>query len=143
MNKCTEAGGIFKFYVADWFGLMNDKMGGDLKKIQARPIRLEASDAAIFELLTGLKHFEHESNLIELHRGREVCSGEQDSKDARTGAYADAANDTGEDSRTEAWNAALSYALRCAAHISQAAHPPPALSPAPRDFCTKLSFIFF
>ena len=35
VNKCTEAGGIFKFYVADWFGLMNDKMGGDLKKIQA------------------------------------------------------------------------------------------------------------
>ncbi|CAE7728364.1 unnamed protein product [Symbiodinium sp. CCMP2592] len=34
VNKCTEAGGIFKFYVADWFGLMNDKMGGDLKKIQ-------------------------------------------------------------------------------------------------------------
>lgn len=36
MNKCTEAGGIFKFYVADWFALMNDKMGGDMKKIKAR-----------------------------------------------------------------------------------------------------------
>ncbi|CAK9047910.1 unnamed protein product [Durusdinium trenchii] len=34
VNKCTEAGGIFKFYVADWFALMNDKMGGDLKKIK-------------------------------------------------------------------------------------------------------------
>ena len=36
VNKCTEAGGIFKFYVADWFALMNDKMGGDMKKIKAR-----------------------------------------------------------------------------------------------------------
>ena len=35
VNKCTEAGGLFKFWIADWFGLMNDKMGGDLKKIQA------------------------------------------------------------------------------------------------------------
>ena len=51
MNKCTEAGGIFKFYVADWFGLMNDKMGGDLKKIQARPLRPEASDTAIFDVV--------------------------------------------------------------------------------------------
>ncbi|CAJ1373071.1 unnamed protein product [Effrenium voratum] len=34
VNKCTEAGGIFKFYVADWFALMNDKMGGDMKKIK-------------------------------------------------------------------------------------------------------------
>ncbi|CAD7926463.1 unnamed protein product [Amoebophrya sp. A25] len=34
VNKCTEAGGIFKFWVADWFGLMNNKMGGDLEKIQ-------------------------------------------------------------------------------------------------------------
>eukprot|EP00928_Gymnodinium_smaydae_P023456 TRINITY_DN19356_c0_g1_i1.p1 TRINITY_DN19356_c0_g1~~TRINITY_DN19356_c0_g1_i1.p1 ORF type:complete len:879 (+),score=155.44 TRINITY_DN19356_c0_g1_i1:139-2775(+) len=34
VNKCTEAGGTFKFWVADWFGLMNDKMGGDLEKIK-------------------------------------------------------------------------------------------------------------
>lgn len=34
VNKCTEAGGTFKFYVADWFALMNDKMGGDMKKIK-------------------------------------------------------------------------------------------------------------
>eukprot|EP00931_Biecheleriopsis_adriatica_P116452 TRINITY_DN92093_c0_g1_i1.p1 TRINITY_DN92093_c0_g1~~TRINITY_DN92093_c0_g1_i1.p1 ORF type:complete len:770 (-),score=229.31 TRINITY_DN92093_c0_g1_i1:65-2374(-) len=34
VNKCTEAGGTFKFWVADWFGLMNDKMGGDLEKIR-------------------------------------------------------------------------------------------------------------
>lgn len=34
VNKCTEAGGTFKFWVADWFALMNDKMGGDLEKIK-------------------------------------------------------------------------------------------------------------
>ena len=34
VNKCTRAGGTFVFWVADWFALMNDKMGGDLAKIQ-------------------------------------------------------------------------------------------------------------
>ncbi|KAK3271059.1 hypothetical protein CYMTET_20572 [Cymbomonas tetramitiformis] len=34
VNKCTRAGGIFIFWVADWFALMNDKMGGDLDKIK-------------------------------------------------------------------------------------------------------------
>ena len=34
VNKCTEAGGTFVFWVADWFALMNDKMGGDLAKIK-------------------------------------------------------------------------------------------------------------
>lgn len=34
VNKCTEAGGTFIFWVADWFALMNDKMGGDLDKIK-------------------------------------------------------------------------------------------------------------
>lgn len=34
VNKCTNAGGIFVFWVADWFALMNDKMGGDLEKIK-------------------------------------------------------------------------------------------------------------
>ena len=34
VNKCTAAGGTFIFWVADWFGLMNDKMGGDLTKIR-------------------------------------------------------------------------------------------------------------
>ncbi|CAL1142631.1 unnamed protein product [Cladocopium goreaui] len=28
VNKCTKAGGQFIFWVADWFALMNDKMGG-------------------------------------------------------------------------------------------------------------------
>jgi hypothetical protein len=27
VNKCTRAGGTFIFWVADWFALMNDKMG--------------------------------------------------------------------------------------------------------------------
>ncbi|CAE8608072.1 unnamed protein product [Polarella glacialis] len=34
VNKCTKAGGTFVFWVADWFALMNDKMGGDLDKIK-------------------------------------------------------------------------------------------------------------
>ena len=31
---CGSAGGTFIFWVADWFALMNDKMGGDLEKIK-------------------------------------------------------------------------------------------------------------
>lgn len=34
VNKLVDSGCIFIFWVADWFGLMNNKMGGDLKKIQ-------------------------------------------------------------------------------------------------------------
>lgn len=36
VNKCTAAGtnATFVFWVADWFALMNDKMGGDLEKIR-------------------------------------------------------------------------------------------------------------
>ena len=36
VNKCTYPGtnSTFVFWVADWFALMNDKMGGDLQKIK-------------------------------------------------------------------------------------------------------------
>ena len=34
VNKLTAAGCTFKFWVADWFAQLNNKMGGDLKKIQ-------------------------------------------------------------------------------------------------------------
>lgn len=34
VNKLTRAGIKFKFWVADWFALMNNKMGGDIEKIQ-------------------------------------------------------------------------------------------------------------
>ncbi|MFH1972817.1 MAG: tyrosine--tRNA ligase [archaeon] len=34
VNKLTKAGIHFKFWVADWFALMNNKMGGDLEKIR-------------------------------------------------------------------------------------------------------------
>lgn len=36
VNKCTAPGtnSTFTFWVADWFALMNDKMGGDLEKIK-------------------------------------------------------------------------------------------------------------
>lgn len=34
VNKCTAAGVDFVFWVADWFGYLNDKMGGDLTAIQ-------------------------------------------------------------------------------------------------------------
>lgn len=32
--SCRRAGCHFKFWVADWFAQLNNKMGGDLKKIQ-------------------------------------------------------------------------------------------------------------
>jgi len=34
VNKITKAGGVFTFWVADWFAKLNHKMGGDLDKIQ-------------------------------------------------------------------------------------------------------------
>jgi tyrosyl-tRNA synthetase len=34
VNKLTRSGVTFKFWVADWFALMNNKLGGDLAKIQ-------------------------------------------------------------------------------------------------------------
>jgi len=34
VNKITNTGGIFIFWVADWFALLNNKMGGDLNKIR-------------------------------------------------------------------------------------------------------------
>src|SRR3989338_4828634 len=34
VNKLTKAGIKFKFWVADWFALMNNKLGGDLEKIK-------------------------------------------------------------------------------------------------------------
>jgi tyrosyl-tRNA synthetase len=34
VNKFTQAGIKFKFWIADWFALMNLKLGGDLSKIQ-------------------------------------------------------------------------------------------------------------
>lgn len=34
VNKCTKAGCTFIFWVADWFALLNNKMGGDLNKIR-------------------------------------------------------------------------------------------------------------
>ncbi len=34
VNKLTKAGIHFKFWIADWFALMNNKMGGDLEKIK-------------------------------------------------------------------------------------------------------------
>jgi len=34
VNKLTKAGCKFVFWVADWFAMLNNKMGGDLKKIK-------------------------------------------------------------------------------------------------------------
>lgn len=34
VNKLTKTGIKFKMWVADWFGMLNGKMGGDLKKIR-------------------------------------------------------------------------------------------------------------
>jgi tyrosyl-tRNA synthetase len=35
VNKLTSAGCLFKFWVADWFAQLNNKMDGDLNKIRA------------------------------------------------------------------------------------------------------------
>lgn len=34
VNKLTSTGIKFRFWVADWFGMLNNKMGGDLEKIK-------------------------------------------------------------------------------------------------------------
>lgn len=34
VNKLTSAGAVFRFWVADWFAMLNNKMGGDLDKIR-------------------------------------------------------------------------------------------------------------
>ncbi len=34
VNKLVDSGCIFIFWVADWFAMMNNKMGGDLTKIK-------------------------------------------------------------------------------------------------------------
>ena len=34
VNKMIDAGFIFRMWVADWFGYLNNKMGGDLEKIK-------------------------------------------------------------------------------------------------------------
>lgn len=34
VNKLTKAGIKFKFWVADWFAMLNNKLGGDLEKIK-------------------------------------------------------------------------------------------------------------
>jgi tyrosyl-tRNA synthetase len=34
VNRLTSAGGLFVFWVADWFALLNNKLGGDLEKIK-------------------------------------------------------------------------------------------------------------
>ena len=34
VNKLTSAGCRVKIWIADWFAQMNNKMGGDLKKIE-------------------------------------------------------------------------------------------------------------
>ncbi|KAL7993126.1 putative aminoacyl-tRNA synthetase, class Ic, rossmann-like alpha/beta/alpha sandwich [Plasmopara halstedii] len=34
VNKLTSTGSVFRFWVADWFAMLNNKMGGDLDKIR-------------------------------------------------------------------------------------------------------------
>ncbi|PQQ09819.1 tyrosine--tRNA ligase 1 cytoplasmic [Prunus yedoensis var. nudiflora] len=34
VNKMTSAGGRVKIWIADWFAMLNNKMGADLKKIE-------------------------------------------------------------------------------------------------------------
>jgi len=34
VNKLTKAGCVFKFWIADWFAMLNNKLGGDIEKIR-------------------------------------------------------------------------------------------------------------
>jgi tyrosyl-tRNA synthetase len=34
VNKLTSTGAVFRFWVADWFAMLNKKMGGDLERIR-------------------------------------------------------------------------------------------------------------
>jgi tyrosyl-tRNA synthetase len=54
VNKLTKSGCTFKFWIADWFALLNNKMGGDLKKIQnVGKYMIEVRKAANLPLLFG------------------------------------------------------------------------------------------
>eukprot|EP00586_Coscinodiscus_wailesii_P018831 CAMPEP_0172513018 /NCGR_PEP_ID=MMETSP1066-20121228/248783_1 /TAXON_ID=671091 /ORGANISM="Coscinodiscus wailesii, Strain CCMP2513" /LENGTH=788 /DNA_ID=CAMNT_0013293081 /DNA_START=59 /DNA_END=2425 /DNA_ORIENTATION=+ len=58
VNKATSNDGHFIFWVADWFALMNDKMGGDLEKIKTvGQYLIEVWRAAGMERLESHVHF--------------------------------------------------------------------------------------
>ena len=58
VNKFVDAGVRFKFWVADWFALMNLKLGGDLKKIQnAGKLMIETWKACGMKLDSGMIEF--------------------------------------------------------------------------------------
>ena len=50
VNKLTKCGVTFKFWVADWFAQLNNKMGGDLKKIQVGKGVLCLRTAGIYDV---------------------------------------------------------------------------------------------
>jgi hypothetical protein len=53
VNKCTRSGCTFTFWVADWFALLNNKMGGDLKKI--RIVGEYMIEVEIYRLIKGME----------------------------------------------------------------------------------------
>ena len=58
VNKFVDAGVKFKFWVADWFALMNLKLGGDLKKIQnAGKLMIETWKACGMKVDSGMIEF--------------------------------------------------------------------------------------
>eukprot|EP01047_Picozoa_sp_COSAG01_P026700 COSAG01_NODE_1729_length_9372_cov_17.444948_6_plen_725_part_00 len=70
VNKCTSAGGTFCFWVADWFALMNDKMGGDLDKIKdVGQYFVEVWKAAGMDMSSGKVEFRWASDDITKNAG--------------------------------------------------------------------------
>jgi tyrosyl-tRNA synthetase len=57
-NKLTSCGFIFKFWVADWFAMLNHKLGGDLKKIRkAGELMIEIWKACGMDMGSGKVQF--------------------------------------------------------------------------------------
>jgi len=76
VNKLTKAGIHFKFWVADWFALMNNKLGGDLEKIQTvgkyfiEVWKASGMDMKNVEFLWASEHMNQEYWLMVLNIGR-------------------------------------------------------------------------
>jgi tyrosyl-tRNA synthetase len=76
VNKLTKAGVHFKFWIADWFALMNNKMDGDLKKIQTvgkyfiEVWKACGMDLKNVEFLWASEHMNQEYWLMVLNIGR-------------------------------------------------------------------------
>ena len=52
VNRLTSAGCVFVFWVADWFAMLNNKMGGDLKKVLSLKYTARTCPVGFFQQAT-------------------------------------------------------------------------------------------